>query len=175
MSAPILSRYEGEGRWAPASAYWAKKADEEHVVGQVYALAEVQERSSASHAHYFAALNQMWGSLPDDKAMEFPTMDALRKRALIMTGYRSERRLVASSNGEARKIAAFLQPRDTHVLVSVAGHVVVEWTAQSQSMRAMGKAVFQESKDAVLNWVADLLGLAPEDRRYGLAPERRAA
>ena len=41
--------------------------------------------------------------------------------------------------------------------------VVTEWTPKSQSYRAMGKKAFAESKDAVLGYVADLIGVAPAE------------
>lgn len=135
---------------------------EEYVVGQFYRLDIVTERSQRSHSHYFAALHDAWLNLPDEKALDFPTDQHLRKHALILTGYRNERKLVASSPEEARKIAAFIKPRDEYAIVSVAGNIVIEWTAQSQSRKAMGGPTFQKSKDDVLEFVADLIGVSAD-------------
>lgn len=63
-------------------------ASREYIVGQVYFLEHREERSSASHAHYFACVADAWMNLPDALAERFPTPEALRKYALIMTGYR---------------------------------------------------------------------------------------
>lgn len=60
-------------------------------------------------------------------------------------------------------MAAFLKPVDDFALISVAGNVVIERKAKSQSIRAMGKREFQESKTKVLGVLADMLGVTPED------------
>ena len=66
---------------------------------------------------------------------------------------------VASSKAEATRLAAFLRPIDDYAVVSVDHCVVTVWTAQSQSMKAMGKEAFQESKTKVLDYVGSLLGI----------------
>ena len=147
-----------------------RAAERQYAVGEVYHLDHREERSSASHAHYFAQLDDMWASLPDVLAEQFPTPEYLRKRALIQAGYRDERSIVASSKTEAVRIAAFVRPIDEFAAVSVRGNVVIVWTARSQSMRAMGKREFQASKDAVLGIVADLLGIKQQASRVGERP-----
>lgn len=89
--------------------------------------------------------------------------------ALIRTGYCNKRQLVCRSAKEAERMAAFMRPTNPLAVIEVDNCVVTEWTAESQSNRAMGKQRFQESKDAVLGWVADLIGL-PSD-----SSARRAA
>ena len=136
-------------------------ASREYVVGQLYNLEHRENRSSASHAHYFAALHTAWENLPDALAERFPTPEALRKYSLIHTGYRDERTIVCASAAEARRVAAFIKPMDDFAAVSVTGAALVVWTARSQSMRAMGKTVFQKSKDDVLSFCASLIGTTP--------------
>ena len=53
-----MLRYEGDGEFKPAASYWAKQADRDFVVGMTYRLVEHQERSTATHNHYFAAINE---------------------------------------------------------------------------------------------------------------------
>lgn len=165
---PIITIWDGEA-FVPANAHWARKADELFVVGERYALVEHHERSSASHAHYFAVLNDIWQSLPEHVAPQFPTAEVLRAHALIRTGYCNKRQLVCRSKAEAKRMAAFLKPANPFAIIEVDNAVVTEWTAASQSYRAMDKKTFNASKQAVLDWCADLIGLPQA------APERRAA
>jgi hypothetical protein len=48
---------------------------------------------------------------------------------------------------------------DEYAIVSVREAVVRVFTAQSQNMRAMGAKQFQESKQAVLDQLDDMLGV----------------
>ena len=156
MTPPIAFRWNGEAM-VPLNP---RLADKEYVVGQVYRLEHREERSSASHAHYFACVNEAWQSLPDPQ--QFPTPEHLRKRALILAGYRDERSIVCSSKAEAVRLASFIRPMDDFAAVSTSGPVVVAWTAKSQSTKAMGRAEFQASKDAVIGVLAELIGVTKE-------------
>jgi hypothetical protein len=140
-----------------------KRADAAFVVGQVYHMEPIEERTARTHKHYFACVNEAWQSMPDDFAERFPTPEALRKFALIKAGFADSRQLVAASRAEALRLAAFVRPMDEYALVKMAtdAPVVTVWTAQSQSMRAMGKERFKASKDAVLAAIEDLLDLQP--------------
>ena len=128
-----------------------------------YRLAPYEERSTVSHSHYFACLNDAWANLPDEVAWQYPTAEKLRKTALIRTGYTDERSTVCASNAEALRIAAFIRPMDDYAIVTVKEAVVTIYTAKSQSYRAMGKQEFQKSKDAVIEWISNLIGVATDD------------
>ena len=82
----------------------------------------------------------------------------------IKCGYADERSIVCSSKAEAQRVAAFIRPMDSFALVTVheLSALVRVYTAQSQSMKAMGKRQFQESKTAVLDYVAGLIGTSAE-------------
>lgn len=158
MTAPLPFRWTGEAM-APMRR---KAADATFVVGQIYRLEAVEERSAASHNHYFAAIAEGWRNLPEIEMERFPSPDFLRKWCLIKAGYRDERTLVCSSKAEAQRIAAFVKPMDEFAVVTVSESVVRVWTAKSQSMRAMGKADFQKSKDDVLSLIAAMIGVSPD-------------
>lgn len=158
MTVPLPLRYEGEGCFAPVSAYWGRRADLSYVVGETYRLVEHHERSDASHSHYFAAVKNGFDSLPDRLREEYPTADHLRKKLLIRCGYADERSIVCASKAEAQRVAAFVKPMDEYAIVVVREAVVRVFTAQSQSYRAMGRQTFQESKTKVLDAIDDLLG-----------------
>jgi hypothetical protein len=154
---PLAFRWDGEAmRVLPR---FAKEADKRFVIGEIYALDEVHERSAKSHAQYFAALREGWLNLPDDLAQQFPTQEHLRKHALIRTGFRDERSIAASSRAEALRLAAFVKPIDEYAIVTTTRSLVVVYTAKSQSYRQMGKAEFQRSKQAVLDFIDSLLGV----------------
>ena len=138
-----------------------KRADAAFVVGQVYHMEPVEERSARTHRHYFALVNEAWQSMPDDFAERFPTPESLRKFALIKAGFADSRQIVAASRAEALRLAAFIRPMDEYAVVSVSEAVVTVWTAQSQSMRAMGKERFKASKDGVLAAIETMLDLEP--------------
>jgi hypothetical protein len=162
MSAPpIPCTWTGEA-FQPLPRF-AKMADEQFVIGQQYRMAPVEDRSRASHNQYFAMINEAWSNLPDGLIDQYPTPEALRKKALIKAGYRDERSIVAASKAEALRVASFIRPMDDTAVVVVHEAVVLVLTAKSQSLRAMGKADFQASKDAVLSVLANLIGVAPAE------------
>lgn len=153
---------DDDGAFRPLNARFMRAAKEAYGDGEVVTLAPVEDRSAASHRHYFSAINEAWMNMPEHLADDFPTAEHLRKKALIRAGYRDERSFVCGSRAEAIRLAAFLRPVDDFAIVSVDGTSVVQLTAKSQSMRAMGKATFQESKDAVLAILSDLIGVTPD-------------
>ena len=156
---PIPVQWTGEA-FVPIGR-GSRDADRYFVIGERYQLVEEKQRSAASHRHYFASVNEAWSSLPEEIAGRFPSAEHLRKFALIMTGYRDERTLVASSRAEAQRLASFVRPMDDYAVVTVEGSLVSVLTAKTQNMRAMDKATFQASKDAVLDYIAEMIGVEP--------------
>jgi hypothetical protein len=160
MSAPPLAfRWDGEAM-QPLRPDWA---DQRFVIGQIYALESIEERSPNSHRHYFAALREAWANLNEADARRFPNPEALRKFALISCGYADQRQIVASSKAQAETLAAFLGSVVPYALVTIEERVVTVFTARSQSRHAMPKAQFAESKDRVLGFVSGMIGVTPDD------------
>lgn len=159
---PLMLRYEGDGEFRTVSGFWASRADRECVVGEVYPMVKHQDRSMNSHRHFFASVNEAWKNLPDELLDEYPTAEVLRKKALIRKGYAEHRDHVCADNLAARKLRAFVKPMDEYAIVEVRESVVRVWTAKSQSVKAMPKGEFQRSKDDVLDFLADLLGVTTE-------------
>lgn len=157
--APIKFRWQGDG-FTPASDYHQRIADRFYTIGEEYFLVPHQERSTKSHNHYFASIADGWGNLPDHLRVEYPTAEHLRKKALIRTGYYSERAVVCASKHEALRIAAFMRPIDEYAIVDAREATVKFYTAESQKKKAMGAKRFQQSKTDVLNFIDDLLGTA---------------
>jgi hypothetical protein len=137
-----------------------KRVEAAYADGETVVLAPLEPRSSQAHSHYFAVLNELWANLPHEISDQFVTSEHLRKRALIMTGWRDETSLVLPSKAEALKVAAWSrQGLDEHAVISVSGTTVVRLVAKSQSLRAMGKEDFTKSKADVLGWIEDLIGI----------------
>ena len=160
VTAPILCEWTGES-FVPASGFWARKADAAYVVHEKYQMVEQNERSTATHNHFFAVVAEAWKNLPEryTDASWAQSPEHLRKYALIRKGYSNSQTLVCSSRAEAMRVAAFLRPIDEFAVVTVNEAAVTRYTAKSQSRKAMGKEVFQESKQAVLDYLDDLLTL----------------
>lgn len=154
---PALFRWSGEVMEPVRPTQ--RLCDAQFVVGEVYSLQAIERRSMASHRHFFAAVHDAWLNLPEDQAERFPTDEHLRKYALIKTGYADQRSIVCASRAEALRVAEFIKPMDGYAIVSVQGAVVHVFTAQSQSLPAMGKERFQDSKDKVLDYCAGLIGV----------------
>lgn len=138
-------------------------ADRYFAVGETYRMGQEEARSTASHNHQFAEIEEAHSNLPEDLMLEFPTSTHLRKFALIKAGYCDKRSVVCSSKAEALRVAAFIKPLDDYAIVEVTGCVVTHYTAQSQSRKAMGAKVFQESKTAILDIVSAMIGVKPAE------------
>jgi hypothetical protein len=145
-----------------------KAADKEYVIGQRYWLEEVSDRSWISHRHEFAWIKQAHDNLPESFAEMFPSPEHLRKAALIATNWHRETIIDAGSRAAAARVAAYARGEDEFARVVVRGSTVVIQKARSQRMHGldrMDKDEFQKSKDDILGWISELLGVEPERLR----------
>lgn len=163
MAQPIPFLWTGEA-FQPTNRHWSRKCDERFIVGETYTLDEIHVRSSATHAHYFATLHEIWQSLPEHLAEQFPTDEHLRKYALIRTGFHTMTQHVCKSATEAERLAKAIKPYDTYQVVTMKDAVVTVYHAVSQDYRSMDKRTFAESKEKVLDWCYAQVG-AERDRR----------
>jgi hypothetical protein len=138
---------------------FARDANARFVIGQTYALEEIQERSTASHRHFFSTVTDVWRNLPEHLSDRFPSADALRAHALIQTGHFNETRLDAGTNAAALRVAAVMRADEPLAAVVVRGPLVVRRIARSQSYRKMDKGEFQSSKADVLDFLSDMIGV----------------
>lgn len=140
----------------------------QYVDGEEYPLEIVQVRSRASHSHYFASLYGIWENLPDEIAKRFPTADHLRRDALVHEGYYTEKMFACESPGHARNLAGFIRKVDGFAVIVIKANVVQVLEAKSQSLAAMGKQEFEESKKAVLDRCSAMIGVtAAEAKKEG--------
>lgn len=170
---PVILQYEGEGVFRAPSRFVAARCDRDYVIGERYRMAEEQERSMVSHRHEFAFVRHAWQSLPEQYAMEpwAQSEDHLRKYALIRTRFCTTEQFPCASRAEAIRLAAILRADDSYCLVTVAGAIVNRFRAESQSKRSMGAKRFHASKQAILEFLSDLIGVASET----LARQSKAA
>ena len=122
------------------------------------------QRSIASHNSFFASLQDLYHTMPESVAERLPNFETFRKFCLIRTGWRDEVSYPCATRAEAERWAKRLRPIGDFAIVTIAGTTVIRWTAKSQSMRAMGKAAFQRSRDDVEAYARTLLGVEQEDK-----------
>lgn len=139
-----------------------KQADVQYTDGEDYRLGVIEERSGPSHRHYFAAINEAWKNLREEDATRFHTPEHLRKYALIRAGYADVMELVASTRAEALRFADYVRKIDEYAVVTVRDKTVQRFTAKSQSVRAMGKGEFEDSKRKVLEIVSAMIAVDPQ-------------
>lgn len=155
---PVAFAWEGDA-FRPAGKFWQNLADKHYVIGERYKLVPVAERSQRSHQHYFSCIADAHANMPERLLALHPSPEALRKHALIRTGWCDQHTFIADSVPEAKRLAKFLTPIDEFSLVMTAGRVVTRYVAKSQNYRTMNKADFQKSKDDVLDWIAKEIGV----------------
>lgn len=159
---PILCRWDGENL-TPANLYWATLADKQFVIGEQYAMTPYEDRTDASHRHQFAFIREAWLQMPERLTELYPSPTHLRKRALIEAGYYDETIVDAGTNAAALRVASAFRAREEFAHVVVRGPLVAIRSAKSQSRRAMNRETFQASKTAIMDVVAQMIGVQPED------------
>lgn len=150
-------QYMGEGQFMAPRGHW-KRLDAALVIGEVLQWEQVHSRAMESHRHYFAVIVDAWGNLPESWATALPSPEHLRKHCLVMTGYCTTMQIVCATNSEAVKACSQFKAMDTYAVCSINGSVVTISTATSQSVKAMGGKVFQESKNKVLDLISQMIG-----------------
>lgn len=155
--------FEPFGNWSTAQCHDRLGA------GQVVYLDIDPARTKRSHNHQFAFVKTALENLPESLAhMPYATnTETLRKHALIATGYCDTSMLAVGCPRRALRTVAFVNKmahaQHGYSLTQAEGSVVYCHTAHSQKVKAMGKERFQESKQAILEWLADLIGVKPEE------------
>lgn len=162
MTIPRLKMMWDGTYFVPVSRFWAGIADKNLVVGQQYDLVEEQERSRKSHDQFFAIVGDVFSALPESYAGRWKNSEHFRKYLLIKAGYCNETTTVFSSEEDAQTASDRIGKLNEYALVVVQGNVVIEWTAESQKYRAMGKERFQKSKQDLLELMAEFMDVSVE-------------
>ena len=163
MTAPLIFQWNGEAM-RPLGRF-ARLAAEAFTAGEQYRMEVAEARSWATHAHQFAWLYDAWLSLPERYAIEpwAQSSEHLRKYALIKTGWSNTQTWACGTKAEAGRWAANMRPEDEYSIVVAQGSTVTRYTAKSQAKRLMGAKDFQASKTAIMDFIAELLGVDPAD------------
>lgn len=151
-----------DGAWRPLPRF-ASVCEEEFSAGEVRQLEVVQPRSRESHDHFFACLHEAWLQLPELFEREFTNETKFRKWLLIEAGYCDETRFAFATPEEAQRFAAFCAGLDEYARIEIVGNFVSIRKARSQSKKAMGNRVFQDSKQKVFDVYHKLTGIDPAD------------
>ncbi|WP_298800060.1 hypothetical protein [uncultured Devosia sp.] len=159
---PIEAVWTGEV-FKPVDSYWQRRADKQFARGEILRLVHMAETSHASYGHYFATLKEAWQNMPTLLSERFPSVDHLRAYALIKTGWHNSHTIPCGSPSAARKMVAYIRPIDEFAVVTAHGSVVHVFTAKSQSRQHMNIKDFRESKNAVLEFVANLIRVTKEE------------
>jgi len=164
------ARWDGDAL-TPTGHYGLSAAREAMEPGDVVIVEIDHPRSQSSHRHQFAEINEAWRHLPESlqEAPWAASPETLRKHALIATGFADTYSIDCGAKATAERVRMALASAEAgkhgYAIAKVRGPLVVVWTPQSQSMRAMGGKRFQESKQAVLNWIAAQIGVDTEELR----------
>lgn len=140
-----------------------KLCDAQFEVNEEYPLMIVENRSMASHNHYFAALHEGYMNLAEEYAQEFDSIEHMRHWCLCREGYCTQDRYELNTAEDARTMLKVLKSQNKSTIVKVTGTVVIVYSPESQSMAAMKKQRFEESKDAVLARVAAMARSTPAE------------
>jgi hypothetical protein len=150
----LTLKYQGNGNFR--ALYPDKCAN--MAAGDIAAWQTVEVRSGKSHRHYFAAVHQAWLNLPEHLVDEFPSSEHLRKYALIKSGFCTMTKLACKTNADAINVCSLMSKMDTYAICEVTGGVVTVRQAYSQSIPAMGRKLFQESKEEVFRVLSEMIG-----------------
>ena len=156
---PIECTWNGEV-FTPTSPYMQRRADKQFGKGEILRLLHNPERSTKSHNHLFAAVEDTWRQLPPLMAERFTSPDALRRYALIKSGHCYSNSITCPSHADALRVAAFVRSNDEFSIVTVEKNVVTKYTAKSMAYTAMSKDEFKKAKEDVLGVLANILGVA---------------
>lgn len=124
-----------------------------------------KQRSQQSHGHQFAAIHDLYDSLPlrHANAPYAKSAEAFRKHGLIATGHCDTFCHVFESTSDMMAVGKMLKDEayghHGYALCHYNGNVLTLSTPHSQSYKAMGKDLFYKSKSDVLGWAEEMLGV----------------
>lgn len=176
---PVNFVWDAEHRLMIPEPRFARVCDRQFVDREVYPLAPVEPRSRQSHNHYFATLHDIWENLPESLAPAFPTIEHMRKWALIEADYCDVTIVDCGTVASAKQMGTAARNLDAFARIQRFGSSLHIKRAQSQSAQAMGREVFQDSKTKVLDICAAMVGPSSatfkKEAAKRVPPEKKAA
>lgn len=155
---PIVCTWEGDG-FKPLSGRALDVARDAYAPGERVALVPYDQRSRLSHDHFFTCVRGYWQNWPEDYEIAIASEDQLRKHALIHTGHYDESACAFSSSAEIAHYITMMTRAVDYAEFSTFDNVVVVRIAKTQRKKLMGAAVFQQSKQDVLDFLAAVVGV----------------
>jgi len=152
---PVMFTWTDDGTMVPLDRF-RQICDRQFVVGAEYPLIVVEARNMKAHNHYFACIHTAWENLPEEYAKRFPTAEALRAKALVETGWCTERDYVCDTPAKAKYLAGIIRHFSEYSVIKIGGNVVKVFEPKSQAVALMSTEEFKQSKEDVLNWIESL-------------------
>ena len=122
-------------------------------------LVNPKEHSDPMRRMFFAAIRDIWQTLPDHVAPMYPSSEHLRKAALVRAGWCNSTTTACGNRATAIRVAALARHLDEYAIVDISGSVVTVFTAKSMAKRACPKADFKRVADQALMWANGLIGV----------------
>lgn len=158
--APIVCEWDGECLFP--RPMFAKACDAGLVIGQCYRIEFIEEHSEKSRRFYFATLDDIFASLPENNG-RFTSREQMRHAALIATGYADFAEFAFRDDEQAFAFANYTTAHEPYAVVVQALDSVAVWRAESQARNGgMDKQRFQDSTRDVLSYCAELIGVLVE-------------
>lgn len=161
---PLICEFDGEA-YRPVTSRGLEIARAQHGTGERVTLIEYDPRSRLSHDHFFICVRGYWQNWPEDYPVAIANEDQLRKHALIATGHYDESACAFESAEAAAAYITMMTRSVDYAEFSDFAEVVVVRIAKTQRKKAMGAALFQQSKSDVLEFLASVVGVKPEEMK----------
>lgn len=160
---PVLVEVLDDEALVPIGEHHRRLFNEMFLPGHRYEIIPHAGRSGKSHRHYFSCIREAWKNLPEKISDDYPDAETLRKRTLIKLGYCDQADIVCGSHEAALGAAAACRRLDRYAVIVARDSVVRIITAQSQDTKSMGRKAFQESKQAVIEELAAMVGITVDE------------
>lgn len=151
----VIFTYTDDGVMKPLPRF-EKLCWQQFVVGLSYPMEVVEPRSMKSHSHYFACIHTAFENLPEAMKEEFKSEEGLRAKALVATGFCTERDFPCDTPSKAKYLATVIRTFSEYSIIKISGDVVKVFEPKSQALNAMKPDEFQAAKTAVLDWIEAL-------------------
>lgn len=125
--------------------------------GSEHTLTPLEERSMASHNQYFAAVGEGFKNLPEEIAPRFPSVEHLRGWLLCETGWCDEDEFTVDDEHSRKSLIKWIRDESPYAQIHQRGSKVLVRRPKSQSMAAMKKQAFQDSKRDVLDLLESMV------------------
>lgn len=134
-------------------------AGEQYQAGHVYRLGPFEEQSEASRGHFFACVHTAWLNLPETVTPRWKSETHMRRWILIRCGWYDEKEFELKDEEQAFRLGTFIRTEDPYASMTVHGNKLIVRRAMTQSPKAMGKHNFEASKQDVLSYLSNLIGV----------------